>query len=328
MEDRRITETLDLSTVFTFRVPYLVHGIAIDTFEGTPLYVLIHDNEDPSTVLGAERARSKKKILRNQPTQFWILNKVAQPDKVLILRYLYSREDVDVGLQAGMLTNSEGIAIDPATEDKQADLMALIDLGGALFEAIMGEVQETPTAYTELARLKDIATLIGEIQADPTAYTLLSRLKELATRTGEVHASPTANTLLDRLKTIATRTGEVQASPTANTLLDRLKTIATLLASSLEHATTLTIYNLTVASANTEYSQVLPAKTKAVAVHLRDMAEFRLAFVAGKVATPTDPFITIPQNGQYFADKLILTEKTVYVGSPVASKKAEIEVWT
>jgi hypothetical protein len=105
--------------------------------------------------------------------------------------------------------------------------------------AIVGEVQETPTAYTLLDRLKTLATYLGILTetapgTDTASSGVNGRLQRIAQRitsmmalVGEVQASPTANTLLDRLKTLATLVGEVQASPTANTVLARLKTIAT-----------------------------------------------------------------------------------------------------
>lgn len=47
-----------------------------------------------------------------------------------------------------------------------------------------------------------IEAALGEVQATPTAYTVLARLKDLADRLGEVSTSPTTNTMLARLKTM------------------------------------------------------------------------------------------------------------------------------
>lgn len=84
--------------------------------------------------------------------------------------------------------------------------------------ARVGEVTASPVAFTELDRLKTVATLLTSLMG----------------LVGEVQASPTANTQLDRLKTLATQLttlmgliGEVQANPTALTLLDRAKAIKT-----------------------------------------------------------------------------------------------------
>ena len=77
----------------------------------------------------------------------------------------------------------------PATEAKQDTLIGHVDgVESALaaiqdyvdgLEIALGEVDANPTAYTVLARLKDLATTIGEVQAAPTANTLLARLKSL-----------------------------------------------------------------------------------------------------------------------------------------------------
>ena len=124
--------------------------------------------------------------------------------------------------------------IESAVSSLLTELQDKLDEG--TFTAGLGEVQASPTAYTVLARLKDVR--------DQLDVDLSTRLAEgtFTNRIGEVQASPTANTVLARLKairdqldvdlstrlaegTFTGRIGEVQASPTANTLLDRLKSI-------------------------------------------------------------------------------------------------------
>ena len=89
-----------------------------------------------------------------------------------------------------------------------------------------------------------------------------------------------------------------------------------------------TKYALALTAANTEYSQALPANTKKFRIHLRDFSEFRLAYITGKVATPTDPYETIPAGSEKYEDELNLATLTVYLASPAASKTAEIEAWS
>ncbi|MDP2718271.1 MAG: hypothetical protein Q8P44_00340, partial [Dehalococcoidia bacterium] len=91
---------------------------------------------------------------------------------------------------------------------------------------------------------------------------------------------------------------------------------------------TVTIYNVAVTGANTEYSQVLPANTKRFMVHLRDNAAFRLAFVTGKVATPTAPYFSVPANMAYSEDGINPAASTLYFASAVATKTAEIIAWS
>lgn len=84
-------------------------------------------------------------------------------------------------------------------------------------------------------------------------------------------------------------------------------------------------------SANTEYSAALPLGIRAFRIHLRDWSAFQLAYVAGKVATPTEPYQSVPANGEKYEDWLetrqLNEQITLYFASSVAAKTAEIEVW-
>jgi len=262
-----VTKTFDLGSTFTFRVPRLYFGLVVDSFTGTPANVVIHTNADPSDLAGADMVRQLRQVLKATPTQFYIVNKVAAAGKTLTVRYLTKFEQADPGSQLGQLVNTDGSAIDPATEDKQDDLIATI-----------GEVQESPTQYTLLDRLKSIWSSIGEVQESPTQYTLLDRLKSIWRGVARV--------------------------------------------------TTPTIYHVTITDADAEYTQALPANTKKFAIHLQDYSGFRLAFETGKVAAPTAPYLTYPSGCEYFLDGADLTDNTIYIAAPAASKVAEIEVWT
>ena len=92
-------------------------------------------------------------------------------------------------------------------------------------------------------------------------------------------------------------------------------------------ATTPAIYNVTMTLADTEYSQALPAQTKKFTIHTRDGTAFRLAYVTGKVAAPTEPYFTIPTNGIKSEDYLT-TSVTLYFACAAAGKIVEIEAWT
>lgn len=86
-------------------------------------------------------------------------------------------------------------------------------------------------------------------------------------------------------------------------------------------------FYVTLTSANTEYFLRLPAGTKRLRIHLRDYATFRLAYETGHVATPTDPYETIPAGSEKYEDNLNLSALAIYLASPVATKTAEVEVW-
>jgi len=92
-------------------------------------------------------------------------------------------------------------------------------------------------------------------------------------------------------------------------------------------ATTPVIYNVTMTLADTEYSQVLPANTKKFLIHTRDGTTFRIAFVTGKVATPTAPYFTIPGGNGYSEDGIKATP-TLYFGCGSAAKEIEIIAWS
>jgi len=90
-----------------------------------------------------------------------------------------------------------------------------------------------------------------------------------------------------------------------------------------------TIYNVVMTNADTEYSQALPAGTKKFSLKMRQIdTAFRIAYVAGKVAAPTEPYYTIPITGEYYEDKLNLAAVTIYFACASAGKTIEITVWT
>ena len=84
--------------------------------------------------------------------------------------------------------------------------------------------------------------------------------------------------------------------------------------------------------ADTEYSQALPAGCKRFLIHTRDESEFRVAFIAGLVAAPTNPYLTVLARKVYYEDWLHLPEavgaRTIYFASASALKIIEIVAWT
>lgn len=88
---------------------------------------------------------------------------------------------------------------------------------------------------------------------------------------------------------------------------------------------TKTPYNITLTSANTEYSQALPDGTRSLKFNCRTANAVRYAFESGKVAAPTAPYLTLKRNGKYRSDKNDLTSKTVYFAAGVAGLIVEME---
>lgn len=88
------------------------------------------------------------------------------------------------------------------------------------------------------------------------------------------------------------------------------------------------IYNVTMTLADTEYSQALPPNCRKYEIHLRDWSTFRFAYETGKVATPTEPYETIPAGGSKYEEHIRPESLTLYFASPAAGKTAEIEAWS
>jgi hypothetical protein len=87
------------------------------------------------------------------------------------------------------------------------------------------------------------------------------------------------------------------------------------------------IFNETITTADTEYSKELPAGTCKFQIRLQDGTAFRLAFVTGKVATPTPPYLSVPAGHSYeeICDSRRMV--TLYFAAPAGTKVAEISCW-
>ena len=211
----------DLSETFTKRVPYNVKSLLIDRFTGDPTKTFIQFG--PNKPLTRQEIRHNKDWEWSEEQELYIVNIQAQASAELIIAISAAGSKVRSGTPISNLSNATGALVNPATEDKQDDII--------------------------------------------------------------------------------TNTAD-------------------------KRPTTPAIYNVTMASADTEYSQALPTGTKRFAIHLQDWTVFRLAFVTGKVATPTAPYLSIPASGEHYQEGINVSSLTLYFASDVASKTAEIEVWT
>jgi|GEM_PF-1643932 len=98
--------------------------------------------------------------------------------------------------------------------------------------------------------------------------------------------------------------------------------------SELKEAKEPIVYNKTLTNADTEYSVTLPDHTKKLTFQCRTADDIRFAFEPGKVATPTEPYITLKANSTYDEKDLDLVGKTLYLACSVAGKVVEILVYT
>jgi hypothetical protein len=117
--------------------------------------------------------------------------------------------------------------------------------------------------------------------------------------------------------------------------IDQVATGALGLSAQIDGEVTLmspTLYAVTLTSADTEYSQALPAGLRALSFKARTAAAVRWAFATGKVATdkvatPTDPYETLAAGQTYFKENLVGAAVTLYLASATAGAVVEVEVW-
>lgn len=87
-----------------------------------------------------------------------------------------------------------------------------------------------------------------------------------------------------------------------------------------------TIYNVSMASANGEYSQTLPSNTKKLDIKLRALnSVLKISFTITESGTK---YIQIPYGASLHLENINLTGKTIYFQSPVDNQVAEILCWT
>ena len=142
----------------------------------------------------------------------------------------------------------------------------------------------------------------------------------------------TASEPIEEVQKVTTITNPVGQKNVAGTQVnpateDTLTSVKTAVEALTPQATTPVIYNVTMTNADTEYSQALPANTKRFTIQARDGTSFRLAFETGKVAIPTEPYLSIGANSAYYEDG-IKAMPTLYFGCASAGKVAEIVAWS
>ena len=90
-------------------------------------------------------------------------------------------------------------------------------------------------------------------------------------------------------------------------------------------ATTPNVYNISVASANTEESQALPANTKAFIIRVRGAsANLKLAFTSGQSGST---FLSVPRGSSYRESGLNVSSLTIYFQTDQPSQVVELITW-
>lgn len=81
-----------------------------------------------------------------------------------------------------------------------------------------------------------------------------------------------------------------------------------------------TLFNITIAAANVEQSQALPANTKEFIIRTRGAGELKLAYTSGDSGTT---FMTIPGRASHTVTQFF-SSQTLYFQSPVAGEIVEL----
>ena len=91
-----------------------------------------------------------------------------------------------------------------------------------------------------------------------------------------------------------------------------------------------TIYNVTLTSADTEYSQAMPTNCRGFEFQCRTESDVRFAFVTGKVAGPTAPYMTLKAGDYYYSFPISQGDapSTLYLASSTSGVVVEIIAWT
>jgi hypothetical protein len=92
----------------------------------------------------------------------------------------------------------------------------------------------------------------------------------------------------------------------------------------VEAASTATIYNVVVATANNEVSQALSPSTKSFTIKVRGTSSLKLAFASGQSGTN---YVTISAGSAFTQDGLDF-DGTLYFQTPKAAQLVEILEWS
>lgn len=98
-------------------------------------------------------------------------------------------------------------------------------------------------------------------------------------------------------------------------------TLMVLLSTTLGFCTEVVV---TLTNANTEYSVTIPPGKKFYAFQARQNVDIRFSETIGKVATPTDPYLTLKSSFGWSRGDTLSSSKTIYFASGTAGTKVEV----
>jgi hypothetical protein len=89
-----------------------------------------------------------------------------------------------------------------------------------------------------------------------------------------------------------------------------------------------TVYNVLLSDNNTEFSQAIPDGTRSLIFNARTELPFYYAYVTGKVAAPTSPYLTCSENRTVKLEGLVSDNLTLYLGRVGTDNiTVEIQCW-
>ena len=95
----------------------------------------------------------------------------------------------------------------------------------------------------------------------------------------------------------------------------------------IDYAVNAQDYAVVLTNPDEEYSQELPANTKAIEFRSRNGAVVRHSFTQGLVAGPTGAYQTLKANTEYEKEHLNLNKHTIYFASGAGGDTVELRVW-
>lgn len=95
----------------------------------------------------------------------------------------------------------------------------------------------------------------------------------------------------------------------------------------IDYAVNAQDYAVVLTNPDEEYSQELPANTKAIEFRSRNGAAVRHSFIQGRVAVPTGVYQTLKTNVEYKKDHLNLNKHTIYFAADAGGDTVELRVW-
>ena len=95
----------------------------------------------------------------------------------------------------------------------------------------------------------------------------------------------------------------------------------------IEPVTRWEIANIHLTVADTEYSIVLPSSARQYRFRCRTASVIRYAYETGKVAAPTENYLSLPANADYMSDQNDITGLTIFFACEDADVVVEMEYW-